>query len=99
MEYSEEGTRKDEEDQRERSTKKVKMDGENYEISGEATSDERQKRVLVRDVCEEQGNVTAHQEGRVKDSISYKNMLLGINGMRDGYNNDETETWMDEEDS
>lgn len=43
--------------------------------------------------------MTAQQENKAKKLISYKSMLLGVNGVGDDYTSEEVESWKDEEES
>lgn len=99
MENNDEEMRKDENDQRERSTKMVKMYEKVHEVTKMDLGAENQDICQMHDDYEDPARVITHQENRVKDAMSYENMLLGINGMTYGYNSDENENWINEEDS
>lgn len=96
METSEDAMHTDEKDQMERSTKKVKMIGQAHGSTGQDSGEESQDKI-------EYGNdpecVTNHQEKKVNTSLSYKSMLLGVNGTRDDYHSDDQDTWMTEDDT
>lgn len=91
--------RTDEKDQRERSTKKVKMNGEGHGTTGHDSGDESQDRFPRADYGEDPNRVTNQQDNKVNESLSYKNMLLGVNGTREDYQSDDNDNWMIEDDS
>lgn len=81
MDHGDEQTHKELKDQRDRSTKKVKMHEEDHKEYEDSSGNVNQDEILMEVGCEERGNVSTQQENIPNDSISYKNMLLGINGM------------------
>lgn len=91
--------RTDEEDQRVRSTKKSKMNDGNIQFSDMDTGVRDHDNAWRTEMHIENEGATIFQEKKSEEFVSYKNKLLGINGIEDKYTSDEPESWSDENES
>lgn len=92
----------DEDNQRTRSTKKVKMLSDVGEVLMAAQNDEDQQmdtrqNVVNEDNLDDDNEIRSNSHmNRVKSPTSYKNMLLGVNGGSES-SSEEVESWDDED--
>lgn len=95
MEEDNGGLHADEENQRVRSTKKVKMNGVG-ETEKNITLRDREKEGVVTSILSVEEKPAKEQQGpKVMEFTSYKNMLLGVNGDENDYSSDDLEMWKD----
>lgn len=96
-----EDMRTDEEDQRVRSTKKIKRNEEPNGDSNNDSDDTHQDKDGMTEMDMGDTNAFTQQEKKSKDYTSYKNKhkLLGINGNEATDNSDESDSWRNKEES
>lgn len=89
----------DEEDQRVRSTKKAKMDEDMQKDSCDEACKRNHKKFSSTVSGEGEETDSMIEKRNIKKPISYKRMLLGVNGEENDYNSESVESDSDEEDS
>lgn len=99
MACNEEEMRSDEEDQRIRSTKKIKMNEEDKDFSDKDIGDKEQNTVKLSEIDVENKNASIIKKNKQEDATSYKNKLLGINGNETSDSSDEPKIWSGDEES
>lgn len=89
----------DEEDQRVRSTKKVKMQENELDDGVYGNRDDIQNCLIDSDIHGEEGIKVSSHTNRIKSLVSYKSMLLGVNGVDNNSSSEEEDKWSDNTDS
>lgn len=99
MESRAEGLCTDEEDQRVRSTKKVKRNNNGLVANREEILGDVDEFEANSGMDGENVNETLQHDNNIKKTASYKHMLMGVNGVGSEDSSDEKEYWDDDFDS
>lgn len=96
MEDRDEELRPDEDDQRVRSTKKFKMNNSVFANEGNENKGDNQASNIELDSHGNEDTVVPPSANLTSSQMSYKNMLLGVNGMSNDLSSEEVEDWQEE---